>query len=279
MALDLGGLPLVAFSISGLATYVMAPSLDAVFDLGHCPAEAARLRNVFLSHCHQDHAGAVPRHVSLRAMQTSRPSRVWCPEESAAGLTVVLRAWQRLEERRPEDVDGVVRGVAAGASVELGRRYTVRAFDVAHRIASRGYTVVENRNVLLPQYQGMPGAEIHAARLRGEMVTELRPHPVLTYVGDSTPETLVRHPEVGDSDVLFLEATHLPGTTREASARWGHTHLDDLVELARTHPRALAARHVVIKHFSMKYDEAEVRRAVEALPEELRRRVTMLVHA
>lgn len=279
IALKLGGLELVAFSISGLATYVLAPAFDACFDLGHCPVEATRLRNVFLSHVHQDHAGGVPRHLSMRAMFGARPSRIYCPAESADALVDVLRAWERLEEKPASNVQDHVRGVHAGESIELGHRFTVKVFDVVHRIASRGFTVLENRRILRPEYVGLPGAEVHAARLRGEVVADVVPRPALTYVGDSTIETLRRNPHVGASDVLFLEVTHLPGTARSASAQWGHTHLDELIEFARERPEALASPHIVLKHFSMKYELRDIRKAVEAMPSELRRRVTVLADA
>lgn len=277
VSLRFGELEIEAFSISGLATYVLVPAFDACFDLGHCPVEATKLRNVFLSHVHQDHAGGVPRHLSLRAMFGARPSRVYCPAESAPALIDVLRAWERLEEKPSADLEAHVRGLARGDTVPLGRRFTVHAFDVVHRITSLGYTVVEHRRVLRPEYRGLPGAEIHAARLRGETVADPDDHAVFTYVGDSTAETLRLHPEVGRSDVLFLEATHLPGTDRRASAQWGHTHLDELVEVAREVPEALASPHIVLKHFSMKYGETEIRKAIEALPSDLRRRITVLI--
>lgn len=277
VSLRFGGLDMVAFSVSGLATYVLVPAFDACFDLGHCAVEAARLRNVFLSHVHQDHAGGVPRHLSLRALWSSGPSRVYCPVESADALVDVLRAWERLEEKPTATPEAHVRGLRAGDEVRLGARYTVRTFDVVHRIASLGYTVYENRRTLRPAYAGLDGASIYAARLRGEVVADVHPHPVFTYVGDSTAETLRLHPELGRSDVLFLEVTHLPGTPRSASAQWGHTHLDELIEVARACPDTFASPHVVLKHFSMKYDADEIIRAMEALPDDLRARVTVLV--
>ena len=82
---------------------------------------------------------------------------------------------------------------------------------------------------------------------------------------------------IGESEILFLEATHLPGTSRESSAKYGHTHLEEIAALAERRHGALASPHVVLKHFSMKYDEAQIRGAVEALPPWLRERVTMLV--
>lgn len=277
VSLRLGSLDVQAFSISGLATFVLVPALDACFDLGHCSVEASHLRNVLLSHVHQDHALGVVRHLSLRAMTGARPSRIFLPEESREALVDVLRAQERLERRPPEDLDAVVRGVADGEVFDLAGHRRVRAFDVVHRIPSRGFTVLETRRKLKPAYVGLPGPEIRDAHQRGEELYDYHEANVLTYIGDSTVETLDRHPEVGKSEVLFLEATHLPGTSREMSAKYGHTHLSELAELYARRPEALASAHVVLKHFSMKYHAGDVRGALAALPEGLRERVTLLV--
>ncbi|MCO5166571.1 MAG: MBL fold metallo-hydrolase [Planctomycetes bacterium] len=276
VSLTLAGLELEAFSISGLATYVLVPALDACFDLGHCGVEAARLGHVFLSHVHQDHAGGVHRHLSLRAMTGARPPRIYCPAESAEALRDLLRAWARLEGKDPAAAGDVVVPVRPGDRLALGRGRTVEAFDVTHRIASRGYTVVERARALLPAWQGRPAAEVSAAVRRGEAVHAEAARRRLTYIGDSTIETLEQRPEVSDCDVLLMEATHLPGTEVATARRYGHTHLDELVALFARAPAALAARHIVLKHFSLKYREDDVARALAALPDGLRERVTML---
>lgn len=277
VALRLGALELEAFSISGLSTYVLVPAFEACFDLGHCSVEASRVRNVLLSHVHQDHALGVVRHLALRAMTGARPSRIYVPAESRDALLEVLRAHERLEQRAPAELELSVHGVGVGELVRLSARYAVRAFDVVHRIASRGYTVLETRRKLKADFLGLPGEAIGAARARGEELYDYREVNLFTYIGDSTIETLERHPEVGQSEVLFLEATHLPGTSREVSARYGHTHLEELAELAERRPEVLASRYVVLKHFSMKYEEAEIRAALAVLPAGLRERVTLLV--
>ena len=277
VALRLGALEIEAFSISGLSTYVLIPAFDACFDLGHCSVEASRVRNVVLSHVHQDHALGVVRHLSLRAMTGASPPRIYVPAESRDALLDVLRAHERLEQRAPAELELIVRGVAPGDVLRLSSRYAVHAFDVVHRIASRGYTVVETRRKLKADFLGLPGEAIGAARARGEELYDYREVRLFTYIGDSTIDTLERHPEVGESEILFLEATHLPGTAREVSARYGHTHLEELAELATRRPEALASRYVVLKHFSMKYDEEQIRASLAALPAGLRERVTLLV--
>jgi ribonuclease Z len=278
LELRFGELALTAFSISGLATYVLAPGLDACFDLGHCPFEATKLRHVFLSHVHQDHSDGAHRHLSLRRMLGRSSSRIFCPSASAEPLRALLHAWDRLEEQPFDDTLGeVVHGLDPGDVVSMGRHRRVQAFDVVHRIASLGYSVIETRHKLRPEWAGRPGAEIHAARQRGERVADEQEHKVFTYIGDSTIDTLRRHPEVGDSEVLFLEATHLGETDPEISRRWGHTHLDELVALWRERPAVLASPHLVIKHFSTRYARSQIEAAAETLPEGLRERVTLLV--
>lgn len=277
--LRLGGLEMTAFSISAVASYVMVPSFDACFDLGHCPIEASRLRHVFLTHVHQDHSGGVHRHVSLRTMHQGSPSAVYVPAASAEALRELLRAWGRLEQMPDEQIDvaAIVRPVAPGDEVRLSQRLRVEVFDVVHRIASVGYTVHQSQKKLRPEFVGVPGAEIARAVARGEQVNDVTEAPVFTYVGDSTIETLRRRPQLGQSQVLFLEATHLPGTERALSAFWGHTHLDELVELYAESPGTLASPHIVLKHFSTRYGRDEIERAREVLPPGLRERVTLLV--
>jgi ribonuclease Z len=275
--LSLGGLELAGFSISGLAEYVAVPAFDACFDLGHCSVASSHERNVLLSHVHQDHSLGVIRHLSLRAMTGAKPSRIFVPAESREALVEVLRAYERLEGKPPADLDAIVRGVAIGETFALTPSRSVHAFDVTHRIASRGYTVTERRRKLLPRFAGLPGEAIRDAHERGEELYEYHDANVFTYVGDSTIATLERHPEVGRSAVLFIEATHLAGTSPALSAKYGHTHLDELVLLYTRRPEALASPHIVLKHFSMKYRREEILAARETLPLGLRERVTLLV--
>ncbi|MEP7121205.1 MAG: MBL fold metallo-hydrolase [Byssovorax sp.] len=277
VSLRVGSLEIEAFSISGLASYVAVPAFDACFDLGHCSVETSQLRNVLLTHAHQDHSLGLIRHLALRRMTGQRPSRVVVPMESRAALLDVLRAYERLEEKEPADLESIVRGVVPGETFALSPNRTVRVFDVNHRITSRGYTVIEQGRTLKQAFRGLPGEAIRDARARGEELYDRREINRLTYVGDSTIETLERHPELGESEVLFVEATHLPGTSPEVSAKYGHTHLSELAELFTRRPEALASPHIVLKHFSMKYDATQIRAALETLPPGLRERVTLLI--
>jgi ribonuclease Z len=275
--LRLGSLELEGFSISGLSTWIRVPAFDACFDLGHCTVEASHTRNVLLSHVHHDHALGVLRHIALREMTGARPSRIFVPEESRDALIEVIRAFHRMEQRGPIELHAMITGVPANSTFALSRSREVRAFDVTHRIASRGFTIIEHRRKLRADLRGLPGEEIAAARARGETIDEHVVVEPFTYIGDSTIATLEAHPEIARSEVVVLEATHLPGTDRSVSARYGHTHLEELAELHARRPEILASPHIVLKHFSMKYGRREIIESARILPEDLRARVTFLV--
>ena len=275
--LQLEGLDITSFSISGLATYVMIPALDACFDLGHCPAEAIGIRHLFLSHVHQDHAAGAIRHLSLRQMTGLSPSKIYLPAESAEAFIEVLRATERLERKEPRDLSKVVIPVAAGQTLQLSKRYRVDAFDVDHRVASRGYTVTESRRKLKPAYQDLTGPEIGELVRTGTEVSEYHDVQLFTYVGDSTLSTLKKNPDIGKSLILFLEATHLGDTSTQLSEQYGHTHLDEIAALWREFPAPFMAKHIVFKHFSMRYHRDEIREQFAKLPKEWQEKITVLI--
>lgn len=276
VSLTLGGLQLQGFAISALASYVMVPSFGACFDLGHCPIEAVGLDTIFLSHVHKDHVAGLPLYLSLRTMQEMKPATVYCPEESRYPLLKMLHAFDQMEGPVTYDRSTEVIGVRPGDTLRLGKN-TVRVFGVHHRLDSVGYTVVENRSKLRPEYVGKTGEEIRLAKVRGEVVTDVVQKDRFTYVGDSTVQTLEEHPELAASDVLMVEATYLPGTPVEKASVYGHTHLEELVTLRARRPELLSNPHLVLKHFSMRYDRDMVLKALSALPEEFQQNTTALV--
>jgi ribonuclease Z len=270
---------ITAFSISALATYVLVPGLNCAFDMGECPLEAVPLERVFLSHAHGDHARCLLRHEALRRLMGMEPATYYIPAATEDGFMELARAWKTLERVHPSQFEFPrFHPLNEGDVVWLHRQLAAKAFKVNHTLPSLGYTLFDVRKKLKPEHQGKPGQEL--ARLRREGVAFEDEHwlPRLTYIGDSTIETLYRERHVGESRILFLEVTFLMEDERDMARKRGHTHLEDLVDFLRECPDVLRNEHIVLKHFSMRYDSRFIVHMLRSrLPKEFLERTHILI--
>jgi ribonuclease Z len=270
---------ITAFSISALATYVLIPELNCAFDMGECTLEAVPLERVFLSHAHGDHARCLLRHESLRRLLGMSPATYFIPAASQEGFLELSRAWKHLERVHPNQFEYPrFHPMNEGEVVWLHRQLAAKAFRVNHTLPSLGYTLYDVRKKLKPEFQGRPGQELARLRREGVSFEDEIWLPRLTYIGDSTIETLYRERQVGQSRILFLEVTFLMEDERELARQRGHTHLEDLVEFLRDCPGVLQNEHVILKHFSMRYDSRFIVHMLRTrLPKDFLERVHILI--
>lgn len=281
--LRLEHLTLAGFSISGLATYVQVPELDLCFDVGECPISALSINHVFLTHAHGDHSRCLVRHWHLRRMTgITRPAAYFVPEVIREAFVDVVRAEARFEGVSAETIDTpMFHGLVASPTlVELPYRkdLRVRAFDVTHRVPSLGYTILAHKKKLAPAYRELPGPEIAALRKQGVEVSVTVDEPLVTFIGDCIGASLLDEAHIWDSPIVIIESTFLdPG--EEAIARQkGHTHLSEIAHVLSQLGDRIATKHVVLKHFSMKYSRDEVMRAIAAgIPDHHRDRIRILL--
>lgn len=52
---ELEGLSVEGFSIGGMETCIVLPTLNSVFDMGRCPSRAVHQDFLFITHAHLDH--------------------------------------------------------------------------------------------------------------------------------------------------------------------------------------------------------------------------------
>ena len=154
----------------------------------------------------------------------------------------------------------------------------VEAFEVEHRIRSLGYTVIERRRKLKPEFTSLPGVELGRLRREGAALEDEVYEPLITFIGDCTGRTILEQAHLWQSPVLVLEATFLHPDEHENAARYGHTHLADIAEALERHGDSSRVQHLVLKHFSLKYDADEIRRTVaKVVPERFQSRIQLLI--
>ena len=259
------GLTIEGYSRAAVQSYFRIPELKIGFDMGGTPWDFMGTPTFFITHAHLDHMVALPAYVARRRMMKMEPPTIYLPEEVVDNTRRMLDSWQRLDRGRM--VCDLI-GVKDGQEIELGRENVVTVFQTKHTVPSVGYLVWSRRNKLKPQYRELTGDQIRDIRLGGEEVTEELRHPRICYVGDTAPSALDAYPPIYDVDVLITELTFFrPEHRREKIHKFGHTHLDDIIERADKFKNKL----IVGTHASTRYHEREIRRAIDKrMPQSLK---------
>jgi ribonuclease Z len=211
----------------------------------------------FISHPHLDHMAALPAYVARRRMMKMEPPTIFVPEAILEPVQRMLHAWQRLDRGR---MVCDLKPARAGEEIDLSREHVVIPFETKHTVPSLGYVVFERRRKLKEEYQNLSGAEIRDIRLSGTDVTDEVRIPLVAYCGDTAPAGLDAFPAIYDAQILITELTFFrPEHRKEKIHKFGHTHLDDILERADRFKNEL----LILAHFSTRYHEAQIKRAIE----------------
>lgn len=263
-------LTIEGYSRAAVQSYWRIPELKIGFDLGASPWSFMGTQTYFISHPHLDHMAGLPAFVARRRMMKMDPPTIYVPAETHESVVRMLRSWQRLDRGRmlcdlvPAEPD---------AEYDLSREHVVTTFRTKHTVPSLGYVVWERRKKLKPEYQHLAGHEIRDLRYSGvEVSAEVR-YPIVCYCGDTAPQGLDNCDAVYQARVLITEVTFFrPEHRKEKIHKFGHTHLDDILARADRFENEL----IILGHFSTRYHENQIRRAVaKRLPATLRDRVEL----
>lgn len=259
------------YSVAGEETVVMAPTLDVCFDIGKAPEAALSINHVLLSHGHMDHAAGIAYYCSQRDFREMAPGTVLLPARLAPVLEQLLRCWKDFDGTHPP---------ANIIPMEPGREYEIRrnlfafAFATCHSPGSLGYTIIERRQKLKPEYHELPGTEIARLRKAGQQVTYTLNMPLVTYFGDTMGGDFEELACVTHSKILIAECTFFDPDHHDRARAGRHYHWDDLSRLL---PR-MQNEHILLTHLSRRTEMARAREMVNRqLPPELSQRVHFLM--
>ena len=259
-----GELTIEGYSRAAVQTYWRFPELKFGFDLGAQPWSFMGTETWFVSHGHLDHIVALPVHVARRRMMKLTPPVIYMPTEAFEPVQEILRQFMRLDRgRMPCDL----RAIAPGEEVELSREHIVSAVATKHTVPSLGFIVWDRRRKLKPEYQDLSGDAIRDLRMAGAEVSAEQRRPIVAYLGDSAPHGLDANPAMYEAKILICEMTFVaPDHRKDKIHKFGHMHLDDLVERRQLFKNEL----VIAGHLSTRYHSKTVKALVaKAFPDML----------
>jgi ribonuclease Z len=259
----------MSFKLSGystalFSTWYFIEELGVLFDCGDgCAAgllqKSGKVKYIFMSHADRDHLTGLLQFCQLNNRECF--PKLFYPAD--CGSFPALHAFSTRFD--PHVEQGAWAGIKDQQQIEIGKDLYVTPIRNNHVPASAnlhksfGYLVERTKRKLKEEYAGLPGKEIAALRktLGEDAVTYEVRDKLLAYSGD----TPVENEKIWDNtDILIHEATFLdPGSIDMEDPRSNkHSLLEDVIAMVSR----IKINHLVLGHFSPRYDDEEILAAV-----------------
>ena len=269
--IEIDNLEIIGYSIAGEETVVAMPQLDVCFDIGKAPDQIIPINNVLLTHGHMDHAAGIAYYLSQRNFCGISAGTIVAPPNLLGPMRDIIDAWSKLDGSR---IPARLVGVKPGDEHQIKPNLIARAFPTKHTRGSVGFTVIEKRKKLKPEYTGLKGPQIVELKKQGIEIDYPLEFPIVTYLGDTQYVDFSQLQYIADSKILIAECTFYEGehTTRAKAGR--HMHIDEFVTFLAN----LNNEHIVITHTTQRTPMYEIRKTLsKALPKDMCDKITLLM--
>ncbi|MBE0537537.1 MAG: MBL fold metallo-hydrolase [Phycisphaerae bacterium] len=251
--LTLDDLDIMGYSVAGEETVIAMPQLDVCFDIGKAPDQIVPINHVLLTHGHMDHAAGLAYYLSHRKFCGQSPGTVLAPANLIAPIRQILDAWGKLDGNA---VPANLVPVTAGDEYPIKPNLFARVFPTKHSRGSVGYTVLEKRKKLKPEYAGLTGPQIVELKKQGIAIDNPVEIPLVSYLGDTQYLDFGQLPYVARSKILIAECTFYIDEHAGRADAGRHMHIDEFAKLVED----LENEYVLVTHLTQRTSMAEAKK-------------------
>lgn len=251
----IGSLRLQGISLAGEETVITVPEFNVAFDIGRAPREAVMMDYLCLSHGHMDHAAGLAYYFSQRAFQGMPPGTLLVHRKLVGPVERLLQVWGEIEGHVSP---GNIVGVDEDEDFALNRGLVVRPFRVRHPGPSLGFSVVEVRKKLKPEYADYSGQQIAQLKRQGTEVEYRLEIPRVAFCGDTTAGNFLDLDHVRNAEVLIFECTFFEEDHADRARLGAHTHVTDLPAVMER----VRCPQVVLIHLTRRTGMGEAKRTL-----------------
>jgi ribonuclease Z len=250
----------VTWSQAGIATMMLfrnkITNQHLLFDCGSCldPKKYSKANNVFITHAHLDHCGAIFSHA--RSRWFTDPATYYVPKES---LEDINKAKKAMEDADGSELNMNIIGVEPGSTFFIGKGLYMTCVKTDHRVPSVGYLIYREQKGLKKEYQGLSKEEKSTLGRSGINLTETVKKYEIAYSGDTLVSGI--DPLMLTADICVLECTFISQEDKELATKTKHVFLDDLVAFVNNGSVRKDTQLILI-HFSARYSAEYITKKV-----------------
>ncbi|MHC4624581.1 MAG: MBL fold metallo-hydrolase [Planctomycetota bacterium] len=256
----------IGYSVAAEETVVAMPQLDVCFDIGKAPDQIVPINHILLTHGHMDHAAGIAYYLSHRHFCGQSPGTILAPGNLLGPIREIIDAWGRLDGNK---IPGNLVGVKAGDEYPIKPNLFTRVFPTKHSRGAVGYSVIEKRKKIKPEYAQLTGPQIVKLKKQGIEIDYPLEIPIVTYLGDTQYVDFSQLKYIVESKILIAECTFYE-TDHSGRAEAGrHMHINEFAELMEK----LQNEHIIITHTTQRTPMREIRKILKEVlsPEKYKR--------
>ena len=269
--IEIDDLTVIGYSVAGEESVVAVPELDVCFDIGKAPDQIIPINNVLLTHGHIDHSAGIAYYLSHRNFCGQSPGTILAPPVLMGPIRQILSAWGQLDGT---NVPAELVDVKPGDEFQVKPNLIARVFPTKHSRDSVGYTIIEKRKKLKPEYRELNGPQLVELKRQGIQIDDPLEFPLVTYLGDTQCIDYSQLDYVANSKVLITECTFYIDDHLDRASAGRHIHINDFAAMLEK----LNNEHIIVTHVTQRTMLSEARKLLrKKLPAELVKKITFLM--
>jgi ribonuclease Z len=260
--IKIGDLEVIGYSVAGEETVVAMPQLDVCFDVGKAPDQIIPINHILLTHGHMDHAAGIAYYLSQRNFCGQSAGTILAPQNLLGPIREIIDAWGRLDGNK---IPSNIVGVSAGDEYQIKPNLFARVFPTKHSPGSVGYSVIEKRKKIRPEFAKLTGPQIVELKKQHIEIDYPLELPIVTYLGDTQFVDFSQLKYIAESRILIAECTFYEDEHSGRAEAGKHMHVDEFAALLNK----MQNEHIIITHTTQRTPMWEIRKILkDALPPE-----------
>jgi ribonuclease Z len=183
----------------------------------------------------------------------------------------VIDAWSRLDGNK---IPANLVGVKAGDEYQIKPNLFTRVFPTKHSRGSVGYSVIEKRKKIKPEYAKLTGPQIVELKKQSVEIDYPLEIPIVTYLGDTQYVDFSQLNYIAASKILIAECTFYIDEHADRAQAGRHMHISEFAQLVRK----LNNQHIIITHTTQRTPMSQIRKILkDEMPADIYDRMVLLM--